>query len=275
MLRAKQGADTQGATITSLPSGTSSRARRGSDELRLRTVTAEATLTSRAYEVLREAIAEMPIYDDEENDTRLDERALAQRLGISRTPVREALLRLENEGVVHAIPRRGIYVVRKTKAEIIEVILASAALEGMAARLAAERATDQEIADLLAQFPQFDRAALSRADGDGHRAPAAAGPVTGAGVSEYSQVNLNFHQRIAELAHSELFSQHISRLQIHMRAIRHRTISDSDRIANSVVDHADIVEALQVRDGDLAEDLVRRHALGLAEHVRDNVSYLK
>lgn len=217
----------------------------------------------------------MPIYDDDENDTRLDERALAERLGISRTPVREALLRLENEGVVHAIPRRGIYVVRKTKTEIIEVILASAALEAMAARLAAERATDQEIADLLLEFPQFDKAALSQADGHGDQSPATAGPVPGGEVSEYSQVNLNFHQRITELAHSELFTQHISRLQIHMRAIRHRTIFDGDRVANSVVDHADIVEAISARDADLAEDLVRRHALGLAGHVRDNVTYLK
>ena len=230
-------------------------------------VTAEATLTSRAYDVLRKAIADMPIYDGTDDDYRLDERALAESLGISRTPVREALLRLENEGVVRSVPRKGIYVIRKTKDEIIEVILASAALEGMAARLAAERATDDEIAGLIARFPEFhDREALARAD-EGVRPSIP--------VSEYSEINLDFHQRITELAHSELFSQLISRLQIHMRAIRQQTIGDADRMAHSVVDHAHIIEALEARDADAVEVTVRQHALDLAEHVRLNVSHLK
>jgi DNA-binding GntR family transcriptional regulator len=171
--------------------------------------------------------------------------------------VREALLRLESEGVVRSVPRRGIYVIKKTKAEIIEVILASAALEAMAARLASERATDEEIADLIARFPQF-------------RGQRPAVP-----LNEYSQLNLDFHQRIVELAHSELFSQHISRLQIHMRAIRQAAIGDDDRMANSVVDHAHILEAIEARDADAVEARVRQHAFDLAEHVRLNVSHLK
>src|SRR5580693_6092670 len=167
-----------GGTITSLQSRPRP-ARRGTERLVLKTVTAEATLTSRAYDILREAIAEMPIYDGTDEDCRLDERALAEGLGISRTPVREALLRLETEGVVRAVPRKGVYVIRKTKAEIIEVILASAALEAMAARLASERATDGEIADLIARFPQFR-------SGQRPTVP----------LNEYSQLNLDFHQRI-------------------------------------------------------------------------------
>ena len=225
-------------------------------------MTAEATLTSRAYDVLRQAIAGMPIYDGSDDDHWLDERALAEGLGISRTPVREALLRLESEGVVRAVPRKGIYVVRKTKAEIIEVILASAALEGMAARMAAERATDAEIADLAA------RSHVDLSGPAGNRQPAVP-------LNEYSQLNLAFHQRIVELAHSELFSQLISRLQIHMRAIRQETIGDDGRMAHSVVDHAHIVEALQARDADAVEARVRQHAVDLAEHVRVNVSHLK
>lgn len=219
---------------------------------------ADTTLTSRAYDILRQAIAEMPIYDGSDEDCRLDERALAEGLGISRTPVREALLRLESEGVVRSVPRKGIYVIKKTKAEIIEVILASAALEAMAARLASQRATDEEIADLFARFPEFR-----------------GGPRPAVPLNEYSQLNLDFHQRIVELAHSELFSQHISRLQIHMRAIRQRTIGDHDRMANSVVDHAHILEALEARDADAVEARVRQHAFDLAEHVRLNVSHLK
>jgi DNA-binding GntR family transcriptional regulator len=128
----------------------------------------------------------------------------------------------------------------------------------MAARLAAERATDEEIADLIARFPQFR----------GGERPAVP-------LNEYSQLNLDFHQRIVELAHSELFSQHIARLQIHMRAIRQRTIGDDERMAHSVVDHAHILEALEARDADAIEAHVRRHAFDLAEHVRLHVSHLK
>ena len=144
-----------GITIASLQSTQGAAARLGTGSLRLPVLAIEASLTSRAYDALREAIAEMPIYDGTDDDIRLDERALAERLGISRTPVRAALQRLETEGVVQTIPRRGIYVVRKTKAEIIEVILASAALEGMAARLAAERATGSELEAVLDRFPGF------------------------------------------------------------------------------------------------------------------------
>ena len=243
-------------------------ARRRAEGLVLRTVTVEATLTSRAYDILRQAIAEMPIYDDgtDDEDCRLDERALAEGLGISRTPVREALLRLESEGVVRAVPRRGVYVIRKTKAEIIEVILASAALEAMAARLAAERATDVEIADLVARFPEFS-GARSGAD-EACRWPALP-------LNEYSQLNLDFHQRIVELAHSGLLCELISRLQIHMRAIRQTTIGDDERMAHSVVDHAHILEALEARDADTVEARVRQHAFDLAEHVRLNVSHLQ
>jgi DNA-binding GntR family transcriptional regulator len=251
-----------GATIASIESGRRGPARRRPDGLVLQAMTAEATLTSRAYDVLRQAIADVPIYDGSDDDHWLDERALAEGLGISRTPVREALLRLESEGVVRAVPRKGIYVVRKTKAEIIEVILASAALEGMAARMAAERATDAEIADLAARFH------VELSGSEGNQEPAVP-------LNEYSQLNLAFHQRIVELAHSELFSQLISRLQIHMRAIRQGTIGDDGRMAHSVVDHAHIVEALQARDADAVEARVRQHAVGLAEHVRVNVSHLK
>jgi DNA-binding GntR family transcriptional regulator len=255
-LRGDRGVD----SIASLPSGKAAPGRMGSSSLQLPALAVEASLTSRAYDILREAIAEMPIYDGSHDDIRLDERALAERLGISRTPVRAALLRLENEGVVQTIPRRGIYVVRKTKAEIIEVILASAALEGMAARLAAERATDAEIEEMLARFPAFRPGQV---------------PDHGTPISEYSAVNVEFHQRIVDLAHSELFSSHLSRLRIHMRAIRQATIGDNDRRVHSALDHAQILAALCDRDADRAEALVRQHAAGLAEHVRDNVSYLR
>src|SRR5215207_8346839 len=93
---------------------------------------------NQAYEALKRAITQMDIYGHR-NEIRLDERQLSQDLGVSRTPIREAMSLLEQEGFVRSVPRRGIFVVRKSKREIIDMILVWAALESMAARLAAER----------------------------------------------------------------------------------------------------------------------------------------
>jgi len=104
-------------------------------------------LKDKVYNALRDAIAEMDIYTESE-PPRLDERSLAERLGVSRTPVREALSRLEQEGLVRTIPRRGAFVVRKSKEEILEMINVWAALESMAARLVTENASDEELREL-------------------------------------------------------------------------------------------------------------------------------
>ncbi len=230
------------------------------------------TLTAQAYEALRSAIAAMPIYDGH-HDGHLDERALAASLGISRTPVREALLRLEHEGIVHTVPRRGVYVIRKTKEEIIEVILASAALESMAARLAAYRATDAEIAKLRTRFlPLATSQALTYRSRSHSVSTQSDRQVVN--IDEYSQLNVEFHQRIVDLARSELFSQEVAKLQVHMRAIRHSTMGDSGRLARSIVDHTHIIEALEQRQAELVEQHVRKHALDLAEHVREHLDDL-
>src|SRR5581483_5735495 len=84
------------------------------------------SLKNRAYSALKGVITAMDVYRGRE-DIRLDERQLAEDLGISRTPVREALAQLEREGFVRSVPRRGVYVVRKTKREVIELITAWAA----------------------------------------------------------------------------------------------------------------------------------------------------
>ena len=80
---------------------------------------------------------------------------MSEGLGVSRTPIREAMTLLEQEGFVRTRPRRGIFVVRKTKREIVEMITVMAALESMAARLAAERATDADIAELHGLMDEF------------------------------------------------------------------------------------------------------------------------
>lgn len=224
--------------------------------MRIAPLEADFTFRSKAYEALRDAIANMYIYDSTD-EVRLDERQLAQRLGVSRTPIREALLRLENDGIVKNIPRRGVFVVRKTKREIVEIIKVWAALESFAARLVVESATDKAIASLRAIFATYQQ----NGEVETH-------------IDEYSDSNLVFHQRILELANCPTLYVTAQTLFVHMRAIRRKTISENRRFERSIHDHMEIIEALEARDADLAERLVREHALDLAAHVDLHASYL-
>jgi len=189
-------------------------------------------------------------------DIRLDERQLALQFGISRTPVREAMAQLEREGFVRSVPRRGIYVVRKTKREVIELITAWAALESMAARLITQVASEQEIAGLRKLFATFENGK--------HRAH----------LDEYSDVNIEFHQSIIKLSHNAVLIDLAENLFTHMRMIRRKTIGEQDRADKSIRDHINIIEALEARSTDRAEELVRDHALGLADHVAKFADYL-
>tara|TARA_B100000459_G_scaffold1457_1_gene930 strand:+ start:193 stop:882 length:690 start_codon:yes stop_codon:yes gene_type:complete len=213
------------------------------------------SLKEQTYEALKRAITSMNIYESSEAP-KLDERHLAESLGVSRTPVREALARLEQEGLVHTIPRRGVFVVRKTKQEIIEIVTAWAALESMAARLATAVAADDEIANLRALFAEEDGASVR------------------ANLDEYSDKNIAFHQAILALGKCALIEQMADNLFMHMRSIRNRTIGDADRAVRSGIDHMNIIEALERRDAGLAETLVREHSMRLAEHIRKYVDYL-
>ncbi|MCF8476583.1 MAG: GntR family transcriptional regulator [Pseudolabrys sp.] len=209
----------------------------------------------KAYTALKNAIVAMDIYRSRD-DIRLDERKLAQDFGISRTPVREAMAQLESEGFVRSVPRRGIYVVRKTKAEVIEMITAWAALESMAARLVTQVATTDQIAALRHMFTTFE--------GDQVRAH----------LDEYSEVNIEFHQAIIKLSGNRVLIEMAENLFTHMRMIRRKTIVEKDRVDRSIRDHIKIIEALETRATDRAEELVRDHALGLADHVAQFADYL-
>jgi DNA-binding GntR family transcriptional regulator len=209
----------------------------------------------KAYTALKNAIMEMDIYRSRD-DIRLDERKLAQDFGISRTPVREAMAQLESEGFVRSVPRRGIYVVRKTKREVIEMITVWAALESMAARLMTEVATQEEIAGLRRMFATFENGKVR------------------AHLDEYSDVNIEFHQTIIRLSRNAMLIDLAENLFTHMRMIRRKTIGEKDRADRSIRDHISIIEALEARATDRAEELVRDHALGLADHVARYADYL-
>jgi DNA-binding GntR family transcriptional regulator len=217
-------------------------------QLRIAPIGEGISLKARAYEALKAAIMNMNIYA-EGAELRLDERDLSQRFGVSRTPLREALAQLDQEGLVRIVARRGIFIVRKTKAEILDMITVWAALESMAARLATEQASAGEIAHLHTLVDRFSRDEIARQMG------------------EYSEANIKFHQAIIGLGKCPLIVEITNGLFFHMRAIRQRTIFEQDRAKRSIVDHTEIVAALEARDAERAERLVRGHTLRLRDHV--------
>jgi DNA-binding GntR family transcriptional regulator len=222
---------------------------------RLEPIDTSFSFKSKAYAALKNVIVGMDVYGSRA-DIRLDERGLAHDFGISRTPVREAMAQLEREGFVRTVPRRGVYVVRKTRREVIELITAWAALESMAARLITENATDDQIASLRSMFATFENGEVR------------------AHLDEYSEVNIEFHQTIIRLSRNGVLIDLAENLFTHMRMIRRKTIGEQDRADRSIRDHMTIIEALEARDTARAEERVRSHALGLAEHVAKYADYL-
>ena len=185
---------------------------------------------------------------------------LARHRPVARKPPRRAVeavaIDVEQQGFLRTVPRRGGFIVRKTKKQIIEMIEVWAALESMAARLATLHASDADIGSLRTMFDEFR-----------HSTPAEH-------IHEYSDANIAFHQAIIRLSGSHLMGKTIDDLFIHVRAIRRMTISQRDRAARSIKDHMRIIEALEARDTELAERLVRQHSLDLAAHVEKHCDFL-
>lgn len=206
------------------------------------------SLKARAYEALKTAIKNMNIYDADAQ-LKLDERDLSARFGISRTPLREALAQLDQEGLVKVVARRGIFIVRKTKAEVLDMITVWAALESMAARLACSVASDADIAALHSLVDEYGQDEVAMR------------------LGEYSDANITFHQAILNLSGNPLINEIADSLFLHVRAIRNRTIIERDRAKQSIADHKEIIAALEARDPDRAERLVREHTMKLRDHV--------
>lgn len=225
-----------------------------SSRLKIQPLPAGIGLRRLACDAIKRAITQMDLYGHP-GDIRLDERQLSLDLGVSRTPIREALSVLEQEGFVRSIPRRGVVVVRKSKREVVEMITVWAAIESMAARIAAPRITPNDLSELRAHVDAF------RDDPSDQ-------------IGEYSEANMAFHKAIIRMGGVELMAGLTENLFIHMRAVRAVTMTQQNRAQRSIRDHRAIIAALAAHDADRAAKLVREHTMGLAEHVERHGDFL-
>jgi len=211
-------------------------------------LTAPDSLSILAYNALKETILGM----DATTEGRLDERELAQSLKISRTPIRDAIRRLVDEGFVRVEPRKGVFVVRKTRQEIIEILYVRAALEGMAAKLAVRHITDEDLAQMKAMFAGFTPRNLAGK------------------VDEFSVANVTFHEFVLKLSHCQKLQEMAANISDHMRMVRMQTIRLGNRARNALAEHLDMIQAFEKRDSDLAGRHMQQHIEGLAKFVEEN-----
>jgi DNA-binding GntR family transcriptional regulator len=213
-----------------------------------------SSLSERAYEAIKESILKTDVTKVNDGD-RIDERGLSESLGISRTPLREAINRLVMEGFLKVVPRKGVYLVKKSKKEISEILLVRAALEGMAARLAVKHVTEKEIQKMKDLFEPFGESS------------------TGGQFLKYSDANIEFHELVLKTSQCGKLIELASNLFDHIRWIRFRTIVFEDRFPKMQKEHLAIIEALEKRDPDLAEKRMRAHIEGLAQYIEEKVDF--
>ncbi|MDZ4134759.1 MAG: GntR family transcriptional regulator [Paracoccaceae bacterium] len=169
---------------------------------------------------------------------RLRETELAERLGISRTPVREAMRALEADGLVVHLPRQGASVRSLDYAEVMELYEMRAVLEGTAARLAARSASDLELAEL---------AALNQ-------------DLAAAGTSQDAyEINRQFHLTLLDAAKNRFLVKATNTLQKTLMILGPTTLIEPDRAQGAVAEHARVLAALTARDAARAEAEMRAH----------------
>ncbi|MFG2569310.1 GntR family transcriptional regulator [Streptomyces sp. NPDC048567] len=197
-----------------------------------------------AYESLRNAIADGHLSPGE----RINMDELARNLGISKIPIREAVKRLESEGLVTSRVHSGVVVSHVDEKEMRGVFLAREAIDGLVARLAAENADDRLLSD-LDRVQEEMRAALRTGDTD-----------------ELQRLNSEFHRHLAEASGYSILSELTEQLLLTIRRYRITAPMDIDNWAAVVVEHDVILDALRRGDGPSAAAAAQAHTSSQAGH---------
>lgn len=206
---------------------------------------ARVVAADRAYEALREQLTQGQLLPGQ----RLVEADLVAELGVSRAVVRAVLSRLAHEGLLEKEPNRGARVRRVSEAEAVEITEARAVLEALAARYAAERATEDDVAAMRALLTEM-KALLQAGD-----------------LLAYSDCNSRLHQRVVTASGHRTAQQLITNLRAQMVRFQYRTILVPGRAAQSFSEHTALIDAIAQHDPEAAEAAMRTHLA----HVSSNL----
>ena len=196
------------------------------------------TLREKILETIRDAILKGSLKPGE----KVAEPELAERFGISRTPIREAFRQLESEGYLTVIPRKGAVVAALSEKDVDEFYAIKSILEGYAAELAATRLSQKEIEKLQAINEKLRNLA---AEGD---------------VKNFYRAHNEFHDLFIKAADNQKLAELIQQLGMKFLRLRMASLSAPGRMNISVAEHERLIEAFKMQDGHLAESLVKKTA---------------
>ncbi|WP_407519748.1 GntR family transcriptional regulator [Methylobacterium oryzisoli] len=208
----------------------------------------------RRAEALRDQLEQDIVTGHFRPGDRLDEQSLAARFGVSRTPIREALMQLASTGMVELQPRRGAFVACLTLKAVVERFETMAALEGMCGALAARRITEEQRTRLV----------------EAHEACVEA---TRNGCADtYYYANERFHGTVYEACHNLYLAEQARQLHTLLKPYRRLQLRARHRVSQSLAEHAQIVEAITAGDSAQAEHHLREHILIQGERLNDFIS---
>jgi DNA-binding GntR family transcriptional regulator len=208
-----------------------------------------STLPSAVAEALRALITEGALAPG----ARLNERALCDRLGVSRTPLREAFRELASEGLIELTPNRGAQVVALSGRDIQDAFELMGALEALAGELACARIAAEETAQIKALTFQM-LACRARRD-----------------LPAYYRLNREIHDRINAAARNRALAQAYAKQNLRIQNLRFRSNFDEDTGANAAREHEAMVEALEARDGPRLASILRDHLRAKCDAVLDGM----
>ena len=199
-----------------------------------------------AYQALKEKIVTLELPPA----SLLNEIELMSELNLGRTPIREALQRLAYESLVVILPRRGTIVADLNISDLQKLAELRLELEALSARLAALRATPEQVAEM--------EAALANADeivrlGD---------------CRQLIQFDVKAHRLLAQAAHNEFLAETLDRINTHVTRLWYITLCRVEELPIAVEDHRNIVDAVKNRDSERAAKIMRAHVNGFQEKIR-------
>lgn len=195
------------------------------------------SLRGRVYEQIREDILN-GVYEEQEE---LKEVTLGEKLGVSRTPVREALRQLELEGLVKIIPNKGARVTGITKKDIDDIYQIRYLLEGLSARWATEHVTEEQLEKMEETLYLTEFHAQK-----GH-------------FEQVYELDSQFHELMYEASGSKLLNHILSDFHMYVTRIRKVSLASSNRSKYSTEEHRNILNAIRERDADKAEEYAHQH----------------
>ena len=203
---------------------------------------------------IRDSLEQRIVEGELNNGKRLDETELSGFYGVSRTPVREALQRLAESGLAEHLPRRGTFVRSPSLSQLVEMFEVMAELECMAIRLAARRATSNDI-DALEKDNETCRAAVAAND-----------------TKKYYEVNARLHDRIYQMSGNSFLANEARRLHDRLRPFRRLQLRVRGRMEESMAEHDIILAALRDGDANRAMETMKKHITIVGVRFNDLVS---